>query len=79
MPTKFKIPRLELPLMIALFLFTAIHAKSQSQPLQNVSAPIFAQHGINDTIICSAVIYNGDTIEAKILAGVYVWGKRNAA
>ncbi|MEO5908212.1 MAG: DUF4294 domain-containing protein, partial [Ginsengibacter sp.] len=42
-------------------------------------APIFAQHGINDTIICSAVIYNGDTIEAKILAGVYVWGKRNAA
>ena len=79
MPTKFKIPRLEFHLMIALFLFTAFNAKSQSQPVQNTSAPIFAQHAINDTIICSAVIYNGDTLEAKILAGVYVWGKRNAA
>jgi hypothetical protein len=79
MPTKFKIPRYEYYLIIALFLFTALSAKSQSQPVQNISAPIFAQHGINDTIICSAVVYNGDTIEAKILPGVYVWGKRTAA
>mgnify|MGYP001792837078 CR=1 FL=1 len=33
------------------------------------------RYGANDTIICSAVVYEGDTIEAKILAGVYVWGK----
>ncbi|MEO8721835.1 MAG: DUF4294 domain-containing protein [Ginsengibacter sp.] len=63
---------------MGLFLITALNVKSQSQSAQNFN-PIFAQHGINDTIICSAVIYNGDTIEAKILPGVYVWGKRNAA
>ena len=37
-----------------------------------------SQYGINDTIVSLAVVYEGDTIEAKILAGVYVWGKRNA-
>jgi len=36
------------------------------------------QYGINDTIVSLAVVYEGDTIEAKILAGVYVWGKGNA-
>jgi hypothetical protein len=37
----------------------------------------FAQsrYGQNDTIITLAVVYQGDTIEAKTLAGVYVWGK----
>lgn len=35
-----------------------------------------SRFGVNDTIITSAVIYEGDTIEAKILAGVYVWTKR---
>jgi hypothetical protein len=79
MPTKFKIQQLGFHLMIAIFLFASLNAKSQSQPVQNISAPIFAQHGINDTIICSAVVYNGDTIEAKILPGIYVWGKRTAA
>jgi len=34
-------------------------------------------YGNNDTIISVAVVYDGDTIEAKTLAGVYVWGKRN--
>ncbi len=29
--------------------------------------------GQNDTIICPAVVFEGDTIEAKILAAVYVW------
>lgn len=35
--------------------------------------------GQNDTLITGAIIYNGDTIEAKILGGVYVWqrGKRS--
>ncbi|MEO6814783.1 MAG: DUF4294 domain-containing protein [Ginsengibacter sp.] len=35
-----------------------------------------SRYGINDTIISGAVVYEGDTIEAKILAGVYVWTKR---
>ena len=40
-----------------------------------------SRYGNNDTIICPAVIYEGDTIEAKILAGAYVWKylKRNSA
>jgi hypothetical protein len=79
MPTRIKTYRLKLLLLFALFLFTNADVMSQSQPVQSTLAPIFAQHGINDTIICSAVVYEGDTIEAKILAGVYVWGKRNAA
>jgi Domain of unknown function (DUF4294) len=32
----------------------------------------FAQNGANDTILTAAVIYNGDTIEAKTLADVSV-------
>ena len=79
MPTRIKTYRIKLLLLFALFLFTNADVRSQSQPVQSTLAPIFAQHGINDTIICSAVVYEGDTIEAKILAGVYVWGKRNAA
>lgn len=59
------------------FLLVAFSARSQTS--EETNYPIFAQHGPNDSIICSAVVYEGDTIEAKILAGVYVWGKRNAA
>ena len=33
---------------------------------------VFAQKGPNDTILTAAVIYNGDTIEAKTLADVSV-------
>ena len=36
-------------------------------------------YGINDTIVSAAVVYEGDTIEAKSLAGVYVWTKRAVA
>ncbi|MBN9349095.1 MAG: DUF4294 domain-containing protein [Chitinophagaceae bacterium] len=32
-----------------------------------------ARYGIHDTLIVPAVIYNGDTIPAQVLAGVYVW------
>lgn len=32
-----------------------------------------AQYGKNDTLICSAIVLDGDTLEAKILPGVYVW------
>ena len=37
-----------------------------------------SNYGKNDTIIAGAVIYQGDTIEARTLAGVYVWGKGSA-
>ena len=60
-------------------LFFALSATCQTQKTIDPQYPIFAQHGPNDTIICSAVVYEGDTIEAKILAGVYVWAKGNAA
>lgn len=60
-------------------LLIAFTAKSQSRDSLNRNYPIFAQHGPNDSIICSAVVYEGDTIEAKILAGVYVWGRSDAA
>jgi hypothetical protein len=33
------------------------------------------KYGPNDTILTAAIVYKGDTIEAKILAGVYVWGR----
>ncbi|MGN6533469.1 MAG: DUF4294 domain-containing protein [Ginsengibacter sp.] len=81
MRTKHKIPPFVFSLMIMVFIFTSYQSKAQTQTqtAQPSFIPIFAQHGINDTIICSAVVYEGDTIEAKILAGVYVLGKRNAA
>jgi len=60
------------------FLLVALSANCQSQTSAETQYPIFAKHGVNDTIICSAVVYEGDTIEAKILAGVYVWTKGNA-
>lgn len=80
MRTKLKIPPFVFSLLMV-FLFASFNstAQTQTQPVQQSFVPIFAQHGVNDTIICSAVVYEGDTIEAKILAGVYVWGKRNAA
>ncbi|MEO6894194.1 MAG: DUF4294 domain-containing protein [Ginsengibacter sp.] len=69
-----KISKFSLGVFLLLITFTA---RSQSQDSLTRNYPIFAQHGPNDSIICSAVIYEGDTIEAKILAGVYVWGKRS--
>lgn len=32
-----------------------------------------ARYGVNDTLLVGAVVYNGDTIPARILPGVYVW------
>ena len=34
-----------------------------------------SRYGQNDTIVTTAVVYEGDTIEAKILPGIYIWGK----
>ena len=50
-------------LLIVFVLSSVKHANAQSR------------YGQNDTILTTAVVYEGDTIEAKILAGVYVWGK----
>jgi hypothetical protein len=36
-----------------------------------------SQYSVNDTLIRSAVVYEGDTLESKVLAGVYVWGNAN--
>lgn len=71
----FKIRNFRLPVMILLFVSACFTVKAQVVPA-DPSLPIFAYHGVNDTIVCSAVVYEGDTIEAKILAGVYVF-KRN--
>jgi hypothetical protein len=50
--------------LLILFLLGSVnHACAQSK------------YGPNDTILTAAVVYEGDTIEAKTLAGVYVWGK----
>ncbi|MEO9052096.1 MAG: DUF4294 domain-containing protein [Ginsengibacter sp.] len=62
---------------ILLWVCSAFFALLQAQSNGGVSPPPTPQYGINDTIISSAVIYEGDTIEAKTLAGVYVWGKVN--
>lgn len=36
-----------------------------------------SQWGAGDTLIRSAVVFEGDTIEAKVLAGVYFFPRRN--
>ena len=43
----------------------------------NIPGHVTAQsrYGPHDTIMTTAVIYEGDTIEAKVLAGVYLWSK----
>ena len=38
-----------------------------------------AQTGVYDTIVSSAVIYNGDTIEAKTLSSFSIYGRYNHA
>jgi Domain of unknown function (DUF4294) len=50
-------------LLIILILSSFNHVKAQSR------------YGQHDTIVTMAVVYEGDTIEAKILAGIYMWGK----
>ena len=59
-------------LLLVFALMTCMHTL-QSQSL--------LQYGINDTIVSSAIVYKGDTLEAKILAGVYIWkpGDKNQA
>jgi hypothetical protein len=40
---------------------------------------LYAQYSVNDTIVSAAVIYNGDTIEAKTLGPVDFFSRYNAA
>lgn len=67
MRTNFKYKFLTLPLLLMALVSSLNRAKAQTR------------YGVNDTIISVAVVYEGDTIEAKRLAGVYVWGKRDLA
>jgi Domain of unknown function (DUF4294) len=55
-------------LLLIIFCSISHVAIAQTKPIP--------QYGINDTIVSVAVIYEGDTLEAKALAGVYVWTKR---
>lgn len=63
-----KISLFSISLLLMVLIFNSHSANAQSLSQQH--------YGINDTIISVAVIYEGDTIEAKTLAGVYIWGKR---
>ena len=72
MPARNNISRL-IFLTTFVFLCSSFTSLLRAQSSQGVSS--IPQYGINDTIISQAVIYDGDTIEAKTLAGVYVWGK----
>ena len=54
-------------LLPVIFILLCLHSKGQQIAPQN----------IYDTLLTQAVIYNGDTLEAKMLAGVYVWTKRS--
>ena len=67
MRTTFKYKVFISPLLLVIFISSANMLKAQSR------------YGVNDTIISVAVVYEGDTIEAKTLAGVYLWGKRDLA
>ena len=67
MRTNCKIFRFIISLLM-IFIFNTHAVNAQSKPIP--------QYGINDTIISVAIVYEGDTIEAKALAGVYVWSKR---
>lgn len=67
MDTLLKHTRLVSLLFIFNLFFSINAAKAQSN------------YGINDTIVSVGVVYQGDTIEAKTLAGVYVWKRDPAA
>ncbi|MBS1735404.1 MAG: DUF4294 domain-containing protein [Bacteroidetes bacterium] len=56
--------RFFLPLALV---FLCLNANAQKATPQN----------IYDTLLTNAVVYNGDTLEAKMLAGVYVWPRRS--
>ncbi len=54
------------PTILGIFCFASITAAQDT---------IIASHGVHDTILSQAVIYNGDTIEAKTLSNVFFYSK----
>ncbi len=44
-----------------------------------LAGPVLAQTAPNDTLLRQAVIYEGDTIEAKTMEGVYFYSRLNEA
>ncbi len=54
---------------LCLLLFVAFFAANKQQ--------LYAQQNVNDTILSFAVIYNGDTIEAKTLATIPFYSRYN--
>lgn len=52
-------------LLLSIVLLTMWHSYAFAQ-----------QTGTKDTLRTFAVVYNGDTLEAKVLAGVYVWSNK---
>lgn len=52
-------------LLIFLFIFGSVKGQTQ--------------YGINDTIVHEAIVYNGDTMELRTLANMYLYSKMNAA
>ncbi|MDE3212636.1 MAG: hypothetical protein KGM98_05320, partial [Bacteroidota bacterium] len=54
-------------------LFVALGLLMSLAPTRSTQAQ--SRYGVNDTIITPAVVYEGDTIEAQTLPGIYVWGK----
>ena len=57
------------------FIAFSLVALTFSSHSADAQSKLSAQYAL-DTITSVAVVYEGDTIEAKTLAGVYVWGKR---
>ena len=51
--------------LVTVVLLAALSGRSQSS------------FGKYDTLVTSAIVYNGDTIEAKVLAGVYIYTYHN--
>jgi hypothetical protein len=65
MPTKVKVISYKNCILLLMVLFSI------------KSTPLFAQTVAADTILTGAVIYNGDTIEAKTLTDVWAYAKVN--
>ena len=55
-------------LLLLIFIINCPSANGQAAPP--------SQAALHDTIVSVAVVYEGDTIEAKTLAGVYIWTRR---
>ena len=60
---------------IPTILLCILFVRSTNLSAQNT----IAQYGINDTLLHEAVVYNGDTIEAKTLENIYLFSRLTQA